>query len=770
MSANTISGKFASGCLSFKCNKDFQNVEIKTPSRLKRIFIKTIQINVIDEGKLKRVSLRQRDMINLLESNKIEVSPYIAKLSLANLFCEFVNHSYEDTFSPQEPLCGTYSKGTIQLTIWKNDPSNKGIPVASLMQRLFRSTVKIKIWDEDKFHTFVVLRKKLLSESKEHGIEISPKVRNRNLIKALRIKAEKPDAKSDGSLPKSEKRKSNSTIQVTPSQDIATPSIHPSEDSITPSEAPQKGIVLPVNTVKEVNIQKRSALTYNKDGLVVEGDGFKTDHVILAGLKSTRFALKVYPELKLPQDPIRLEVDQKTMYIDGKELSDRYHLPLEEVLKQAKEGSLAGYLESKQDKLNLLEEIITHYDRLFQKYEKSDKKNLSSNVLMKIVRTAVKNKILDLDPVIRDKTGKNPFLQGKEYLPFFNQDKLQIIELTDAKKINSGAFGVIYKALNPVSGKEKVLKFGVPTFKMPGYTEEQNYKLAEKDLRNEKYIRDALHESDHQGTLTGIQKKSKGFTIVKTKIPGIIDKIPGSGVGVLAETLYDIDLFDLSVSKQQTTFPTFKEKIRAFYPVFQGFQYSIDKGLVHGDITPQNMLIRGKQIHIADFGGSHITEDKVRENKACTTVFCPIIDTQVMELLRADRSIEEIIKKHPEVEGFLEKNKHFPANKIMSLIYNSKDICALGFSLYLFLSEVSYPYALEDYKGDPAKYDPNSQDTYTHDGFLPKSAVFLRQPLINKNVPTEVIDLIEKMVKLNPCDRAEIKEILKVLKPYSSIN
>lgn len=749
----TISGNYENNLLRFKYNKNFEDGEIKKPSFLKVIFSKTVKIDVSDENKIKHVTLRQKDVINFLESNQIEVSPYATKSNITTLFCDFVNHSFEKEYVAPKPLCGSYAKGKVKLAVWDNEDSAKGISTASLYQRLFQSTVKIKIFDQGKFRTVVVLKKDFINESKKNGIVIPTESRKQDLAQALKNLTQKLETISEQT--KSENRNSNSIFQPKVEENVLE------KESLEEDKIPE----LVLNPVKNAISVTSAEPTYSKDGKSISGSSDEGEYVVLAGLKSPRFALKTYTKPTAIKDPVLIESQGKKMYIDGGELSNRYHLPMAEVLEKAKQGLLDDYLESQEKKLELLEQIITYYDRLFQKHEKSKSKILSSDILMKLVRVAVKNKVKNCDPVIRDKQNKASRLNGQIYLPFFDHNKLHLFQLSGAEALHSGAFGKIFKVANPVTGGKKILKFGISASQIPGFTEEQTAEFALRSLKNEKMVRDNLNNESLEGKFPGIQKKSKGFTLVTSAIPGIIEKIPECGVGVLAESLYDIDLFDFAAISSQT-FKSVNEKITAFAKTLEGFYQAVNKGLVHGDINPTNMLIKGQNIDVSDFGGAHLGEKESTKGKIHSCNLSPCIDHEVIRLLQADKSIDQVIELHPEAKDFLQKYRELPLTKILTKLYVSKDIFALGCSFYLFLSETSYPHNLTQYAGDPDQYNPSSTQTYTPMGYVPKNTVFNRKTLENKNVPQEIIDLIDGMVKPNPSDRLDFDQTMNVLKKY----
>jgi len=560
MSQNSINGKYESGFIQFKYGSDHPvDASIKTPSILEKIFSKTVRVELKDDSKTRSLLLKQKDIAKFLESNEIEVSPYLNKNDLVNLFCDFVNQ--KEITTAKKTLAGKCLNGRITLDVWKNDAN--GITLANFWQRLFKPTTKIRILEGHKFHTYTVVRKNLIKSAQEHGLDVNQKTSNPTLIEKI-------------------KEQVAGTIKSKPKP---------------PSEKP----VYTVNPVKGQLLKTTATPSFSKTGERIEGRA-ENESLLLADLIGSQFALATYPEnsVQLPKEAIFLQVNgdtsQQTVYIDAQELADRYHLPLADIKLQAQEGKLAEFLNSKRENIALLDQVLANYERMFDKQTKLKQGNFSPLTLMKVVRIAVKNQAFNRAPIIEDK----PFLkEGDRYFPLFQGKKLHLVQLNDSLPLIPGNFAQVSRNFNPISGHRKVLKIGVPTLQQ-GMTIEEMTKWATKAIKNEFELLHFLHKDFPGGKIPGIQKAPHAVSVFsKMDLP----------TGALLTTEYDYDLFTALGfdGKVPNIFKNIDQKLEAFYPLLKGFEYCVlKKNLGHGDIKIENILVKDGKLDLADFGDARI--------------------------------------------------------------------------------------------------------------------------------------------------------------------
>jgi len=655
-----ISGSTSAGFLHFK-SAEGSSEKIKIPSLFDKIFSKTITVKVKVEdgaGAIKSLSLRQKDVVHYLEEHSVAVSPYIKSQELAQHFAKFINHP--EQISKSKPLSGKYLDGSIQLDVWQNEAKQSKIKVSSFLKGFFTHTVKLKILEEGEIKTYRVDYKSLKENLDQHGIPVDQQTSDREIVakvNALSLKTLKPNS-------------------------------------------------LTANLVKGTLIRFNVPVSYTKTGeRIPEEAGFQ-ERLLIGDMTDPRLSFKTYVNSSdLPGQLVHLTFTtpgMQNLYVDSRELAERMHLSLDEVTAAAEEGGLDALLKSRQE---IIEAVLPNYERLFAKHEQLKKQTISAKNLMKIVRTAVKNELLGKDPI---QAGK-PHHQNEQYLTAFRDRKLHILKMKDSKELAAGAYGKIFIAKNLISNHEKVVKYSIAED-----AEEQSY--ADQSLLNEYKILHHLHEGVAGGKIPGIQKAPHAMTAIpNTEAAGQI--------GLLITTRYDGNLSQvLGVEDStepgkinKTIFKNTQERIDAFYPLLKGYAFAASRGLGHGDIKPENIFYRGKELDLADFGDARLLGTRY-DIGVFNHPYTPETDLEQLEAL----------------ETKLETNPTTEDKQKFDEIFAKRDVYALG-SSFFFLLTGKQPYAFEDQP--------------------PKQGVFERRELEAQNVPVDIINLIEGMVELDPARR-----------------
>lgn len=139
-----------------------------------------------------------------------------------------------------------------------------------------------------------------------------------------------------------------------------------------------------------------------------------------------------------------------------------------------------------------------------------------------------------------------------------------------------------------------------------------------------------------------------------------------SSVGIVQETekcftvmteLLETDLYHLLMEGIEYDF-----KIRIIRQILEAVRYMHSVGLVHGDLKPENVLIRSRDIKVADFGGSKIVlyteENNYHTSHGMTPLYQPIENlmgianySYSLDMWACGMIILEIIAGHNIVEG-----------------------------------------------------------------------------------------------------------------------
>lgn len=213
-----------------------------------------------------------------------------------------------------------------------------------------------------------------------------------------------------------------------------------------------------------------------------------------------------------------------------------------------------------------------------------------------------------------------------------------------------------------------------------------------------------LKQINSSGNVLGIQKLPKALVNVQG----------GSNVTGLLMEKCDRDYFDDIYIKS-----SIDDRLMEMYQLLFGLSHLKQQGIVHGDIKPENILVktvdRVKFVTLADFAGARNT--KLAQTAKDVSQGCKT-DPYI---LSTDNSAEKLTND----------------KATMIELFQQKDVAAMGIVFYCVLSEGVYPF------GDAMK-----QDTF------PEVLNFNPYPLMANNVPAEIINLIQEM--LNPDYRARL--------------
>ncbi|WP_226987334.1 serine/threonine-protein kinase [Parachlamydia acanthamoebae] len=464
--------------------------------------------------------------------------------------------------------------------------------------------------------------------------------------------------------------------------------------------------------------------SFTKEGKELKGGSEKELHFISSWAPTPILAIKIYEKKnEVSQNPILITVLQKnepvSVYIDANELAQRLHLSLEKIEEYAKKGELEAYLSSKEDQLACLETVLANYKRLFKKQRLLGRTSLSPEKLMKMIHAFVKSM----------RVGDPPVLVAKKYIGLFRGKKLHIVDMTVKKTINQGAFIEALSVQNPVSGRPKVLKIIRTDF--------PEAELARHALKNEYDFLHKLHRGFRGKKIPGIQKAPHAISNLSQ----------GKGKeGFLLTPQYIGDAFDNEIVPDE-------KAIQALYKLLKGFEYCVKKmNLGHGDIKPENMLIRevgqAYEIDLSDFGGARFL-GKARGLGIFSVNYFPYND--LLLLREYDTGVPE-------------------DQELFDAYFRLKDVYALGSSMYFILSGGYEPYHLREYnRALDGPYNDEfivRRKTFAPGGHPPPEANFNRELLLKNKIPLEIIDLIEKMVNLNPDERINIYEAAKIFDAY----
>lgn len=164
-------------------------------------------------------------------------------------------------------------------------------------------------------------------------------------------------------------------------------------------------------------------------------------------------------------------------------------------------------------------------------------------------------------------------------------DKEKIGRYEILEKLGQGAMGIVYKALDPLIGRVVALKTMTQSANLP---EESKKEYVERFFREAK----AAGALQHQNIVTIYDMG------IDDGIPFIaMEYIDGKSLSKLLEEKGKLEIEDA---------------VNIILQVAEGLHFAHEKGIVHRDIKPDNILIdRNGRAVITDFGIAHLTESNL---------------------------------------------------------------------------------------------------------------------------------------------------------------
>lgn len=289
--------------------------------------------------------------------------------------------------------------------------------------------------------------------------------------------------------------------------------------------------------------------------------------------------------------------------------------------------------------------------------------------------------------------------KDKAYLARLNKHgNIKVYEF--GRKLGSGTYGKVFAAVDLHKKRERALKIA------------QGNSDAWKDLKNEHDMLCRIHAN---GKVLGIQKKPKtlfDISLRGTKIMGYLG------------AKYDHDyLIDINQK-----FMSIDHRLREFYQLAFGLSHLEGQGIIHGDIKPQNILVkqgpRMNLVDLADFGTA------LDANRA-----------SVEEMATNPYSSNYIAQEDLDLRKVLLNNDN---KKEMVHLCQKGDVFALGTVFFQALTGY-YPFNQKTEKKHPvlSSYSPE---------------------LLNQAaVPYPIQKLIKKMLDPNYKKRPSAQKVLQVL-------
>lgn len=228
--------------------------------------------------------------------------------------------------------------------------------------------------------------------------------------------------------------------------------------------------------------------------------------------------------------------------------------------------------------------ICHTYPELSALYE-STVKTLSEQALYaRIVNAAFSEETLRNKGAILSEEGCSFLVRIKKAHPA----RLFVLSLDSMKKVGSGKFSTVYSVEDIVSHQFFAFKILTPEYKR-------------RSLREIRKAKTLLKEINPKAEAPGIQQAPLAIIGISRKSKALLER-----VGSL-EILYESDLFtriDSLYNHYNLETNTRLEILATCTQILQGVVLLHQAKISHGDIKPDNILLKGKGAFLADFAGA----------------------------------------------------------------------------------------------------------------------------------------------------------------------
>jgi len=397
--------------------------------------------------------------------------------------------------------------------------------------------------------------------------------------------------------------------------------------------------------------------------------------------------------------------DGSRLLININSIASRLHLTKKEI---------ASAIERGEDIPKFLQNRAAMISDVFEKQKtimnhSTGNKNSVSKDLMNIIKSAL----------LKQAKSTEFNFNEKKYLLSLNGESQSLL-FAISQKLGQGTFGEVHSVLditNRESQETVAMKLAIED---PLVQQE-----AKNDVKNEF---DMLNEMHSKGNVWGIQAKPTRFFIILrngvSEIYGYLGK------------LYNGD-YSQHINNKGTNFSD--EKLFEFHQLLCGLKHLKERGILHGDIKPANILVKSDTettfVHIADMGGARKATD-----------ISPTID---------------FTHSAPFVAGIdvVALNSNLNNKDEWIKVREAIDVFAMGTVLYNSLEgNQEFPYQLNENHGHPLFYPENSPDEE------------MRNPYreMTNDAPTEIKDLIKQMLDRDYRKRPSATEAFETLNKYIS--
>jgi serine/threonine protein kinase len=492
---------------------------------------------------------------------------------------------------------------------------------------------------------------------------------------------------------------------------------------------------------------------------------------------------------------VKISQDNKTYYLNVNSIAKRCHLTKSEIRNSAEKGNLIPLMQTKAKELLV---ILDQYEKLTTKYELkrklftkefSVKENgderrytgLTSKTLMNVIKVACKKNDIEQNKDIELSDNKSK----RKFLLRLNKDNLDLTFIR--AQIGAGGFGDVHQVESLSAGQELALKYAKTdisdekiidkiknervaiiindnkkkgiiieekdvTASQIGEITDTNIKNRKKqfrekaatDVQNEYNILTEIHNGNI-GSIPGIQDKPTRWVVISGKTS---DENKVGYFGTKYKEDYQatcqgrIQPDSLTIGQTLVT----KEHLLEFYQLLSGLNYLEKKKILHGDIKPENILVKGDGIvHISDFGGACFTKSREHNTESENNQF---IMYKIIRRAGTRKYTPAKDRKLANKAAYTDKN----LDRLIE-IEQKRDVFAMGCVLFEAITGDA-PYTFDKKKGHPIIFDKKGSPITPHldapSGIQELILSMIQGDLDQRPKASEAFAMLDRYIKSNP--------------------